>query len=63
MRPYFAVFRGPVDHAIFELGFGLWQHVSQASHRLWVAAVALPDRGRDAMLDDLPDEFFRFPPF
>jgi len=63
MRPNFAVFRGRMDHAIFELGFGLWQHVSQASHRLWVAAVTLPDRDCDSVRDDVPDEFFRFPPF
>ena len=63
MRPNFAMFREPVDHAIFELSFGLWQHLSQASHRLWIAVVTLPDRGCDAMPDDVPDEFFRFPPF
>ena len=56
-------FRGPVDRALFALGFGLWQRVSHASHRLWVAAISLPDRTRGATPDDVPAEFFRFPPF
>lgn len=61
--PTFAAFRGPVDRAVVELGFGLWQRVSQAPHRLWVAVISLPDRIRDATPDDVPAEFFRFPPF
>ena len=60
IRPSFAAFRGPVDR---EGVFELWQRVSQASHRLWTAAVTLPDRGHGALRDDLPAEFFRFPAF
>lgn len=60
IRPSFAAFRGPVDR---EGVFELWQRVSQASHRLWIAAVTLPDRGHGALRDDLPAEFFRFPAF
>ena len=63
IRLGFAAFRGPVDRAGFELVFGLWQRVSQASHRLWITAVTLPDRGHEALRDDVPDECFRFPPF
>lgn len=60
IRPSFAAFRGPVDR---EGVFELWQRVSQASHRLWIAAVTLPGRGHGALPDDLPAEFFRFPAF
>jgi hypothetical protein len=63
IRPSFAAFRGPVDREGFEWVFELWQRVSQASHRLWIAAVTLPDRGHGALRDDLPGEFFRFPAF
>ena len=63
IRPSFAAFRGPVDREGFALVLELWQRVSQARHRLWIAAVTLPDRGHDALPDDVPAEFFRFPPF
>ena len=61
--PSFAAFRGPVDRAVFEPGFGLWRRVSQAPFRLWAAAAALARRGHGAMPDEVPAEFFRFPPF
>ena len=63
ITPSFAAFHGSVDRAVFEPGFGLWQWVSQAPLRLWLAAVTLPDRGCDALPDEVPAEFFRFPPF
>jgi hypothetical protein len=37
--------------------------VSQAPLRLWAAAVTLARRGGGAILDEVPAEFFRFPPF
>lgn len=61
--PSFAALRGPADRAVFEPSFGLWQRVRQMPRRFWVAVVSLPDRGRDARQDDMPAEFFRFPPF
>jgi hypothetical protein len=65
--PSLAGFREPVDRAVFEPGFepgfGLWQRESQMPRRLWAAVVSLPDRGDDALPDDVPAEFFRFPPF
>jgi hypothetical protein len=63
IEPTFAAFREPLDRAVFELGFGLRQRVSQASHRLWVAAISVSDRICDTTPDDVPAEFFRFPPF
>jgi hypothetical protein len=63
IRPSFAAFRGPVDCEGFERVFELWRRASQASHRLWIAAVTLPGRGHGALPDDLPAEFFRFPAF
>ncbi|MBV9018710.1 MAG: hypothetical protein JO058_23935 [Alphaproteobacteria bacterium] len=61
--PSFAAFRGPADRAFFEPGFGPWQRLSKMARRFWTAAVNLPDRGCDATPDDVPAEFFRFPPF
>ncbi|MBV9967517.1 MAG: hypothetical protein JO008_17690, partial [Alphaproteobacteria bacterium] len=55
--------RGPADRAFFEPGFGPWQRLSKMARRFWTAAVNLPDRGCDATPDDVPAEFFRFPPF
>ena len=63
IKPSFAAFRGPVDREGFKGFFELWQRVSKASHRLWIAAVTLPDRGHGPLRDDLPAEFFRFPAF
>ena len=62
-RPSFAAFRGQVDREVFEPGFELWQRLSGPLRRLWLAVITLPDRGRDASPDDVPPEFFRFPPF
>jgi len=62
-EPSFAAFRGPVEREVFEPGFGLWLRLSGPLSRLWRAAIALPDRGSDARPDDVPPEYFRFPPF
>jgi len=59
----FAAFRGPVEREVFEPGFGLWLQLSRALRRLWLAAIMSPDRGADARPDDVPPEYFRFPPF
>jgi len=61
--PSFSAFRGSVDRKVFEPGFGEWRQASAALHRLWQAIVTLPDRGRDAAANDMPPEYFRFPPF
>ena len=63
IRPSFAAFRGSVDREVFEPGFREWQQVGAALSRFWRAVVTLPDRGRDARPDDVPPEYFRFPPF
>jgi hypothetical protein len=62
-RPSFAAFRGPVDREVFEFGVNPWRQASLALRRLWRAVVALPDRGDAATPDDVPPEYFRFPPF
>jgi hypothetical protein len=62
-KPSFAAFREPVEREVFEPGFGLWLRLSGALRRLWRAAITLPDRGADARPDDVPPEYFRFPPF
>ena len=62
-EPSFAAFRGPVDRKVFEPGFREWQRIGAALRWLWQAVVTLPDRGRDATADDVPPEYFRFPPF
>ena len=59
----FAAFRGSVEREVFEPGFGLWLRLSDPLSRLWRAVVTLPDRGGDATPDDVPPEYFRFPPF
>ena len=62
-EPSFAAFRGPVEREVFEPGFGLWQRLEVPFQRLWRAVINLPDRGADAGPDDVPPEFYRFPPF
>ena len=59
----FAAFRGPVEREVFAPGFGLWLRVSKALRGLWLAAIRLPDRGLAPRNEELPPEFFRFPPF
>lgn len=59
----FAGFRGPVEREVFEPGFGLWLRLSGPLNRLWRVAIRLSDRGADARPDDVPPEYFRFPPF
>jgi hypothetical protein len=59
----FAAFRKPVDREVFAPGFDLWQRASSALRRLWRAAIRLPDRSREARPDEIPSEYFRFPPF
>jgi hypothetical protein len=61
--PSFAAFRGPVEREVFEPGLGLWLRLGGTLSRLWLAAIALPDRGPAAAPDELPPEFYRFPPF
>jgi hypothetical protein len=58
----FAAFREPVDREVFAPGFDLWQRASRALRRIGRAAILLPDRGA-ARPDDLPPEYFRFPPY
>ena len=62
-RPSFAAFRGPVEREVFEPGFGLWLQLSRVLRRLGLAAIRLPDRGAEARPDDVPPEYFHFPPF
>jgi hypothetical protein len=62
-RPSFATFRGPVDREVFAPGFDLWLRLSRGPHQLWRVLITLPDRGGAATPDDLPAEYFRFPPF
>jgi hypothetical protein len=59
----FAAFRKPVDREVFAPGFALWQRLGGPLRRVWLAAIRLPDRGRAARPDDVPPEYFRFPPF
>ena len=59
----FAAFRGPVEREVFEPGLGLWLRLSAAVRQFWRAAITLPDRGADARPDDVPPEYFHFPPF
>ena len=59
----FAAFRQPVDREVFAPGFGLWERFSTPLRRVWRVVIRLPDRGRDARPDDMPPEYFRFPPF
>lgn len=60
-EPSFVAFRRPVDRKVFEPGFREWQLLGAPLRRLWHAIVTLPDRGRDA--DEVPPEFFQFPPY
>ena len=59
----FTAFRVPVDRKVFAPGFDLWQRGSRMLRRLRRAAMTLPDRDRDTRPNDVPPEFFRFPPF
>jgi hypothetical protein len=59
----FTAFRKPVDREVFAPGFDLWQRLSTVLRRICRAAILLPDRGRNARPDDVPPEYFRFPPF
>jgi hypothetical protein len=63
MQPSFAAFRGPVDRKVFAPGFVLWTRAGSALRRIVRTVLMLPDRGRDATPDDVPPEYFRFPPF
>ena len=58
----FAAFRKPVDREVFAPGFDLWQRVSAPLRRVRWTVMRLPDRGREARPDELPPEYFRFPP-
>jgi len=59
----FAAFRAPVDRTVFEPGFRLWKRVGEPLNRFWRAVLRVPDRGPDAASDELPPEYFRYPPF
>jgi hypothetical protein len=63
MQPSFAAFRIPVDRKVFAPGFVTWLRIGRPFRRLWLTAVRLPDRGGAEPPDDLPPEFFRYPPF
>ncbi|HVH79501.1 MAG TPA: hypothetical protein VM782_08945 [Stellaceae bacterium] len=63
LSPGFAAFRAPVDRTVFEPGFRLWLRVSRPLDRFWRTVLRLPERRPDAANDDLPPEYFRFPPF
>jgi hypothetical protein len=41
---------------------GDWQRANRTLRRLWAGLIALPDRGGAATPDDVPREFYRFPP-
>jgi hypothetical protein len=62
IQPSFAAFRGPVDRKVFAPGFVLWTHAGGVLRRLARAVLMLPDRGAPADQQDLPPEFYRFPP-
>lgn len=57
----FAAFREPVDRAVFEPGFALWERAAGPLGRLLRTLLRLPDKGREAT-SELPPEYFRFPP-
>lgn len=59
----FGAFRGVVDRKVFAPGFDLWLRLGTPFRLLVRMVIALPDRGADATPDDVPPEFFRFPPF
>ena len=59
----FVAFRGPVEREVFAPGYVLWTRAGGALRRLVRTVLMLPDRGADARPDDVPPEFFRFPPF
>jgi hypothetical protein len=61
-RSSFAAFRGPVDRTVFAPGFELWLRLERPVRRLWRGLINLPDRGDAATPDDVPPEYFRFPP-
>ena len=62
IRPSFVAFRGTVDREVFEPGFRVWQEIGAPLRWLLRAIVTLPDRGREAAPEDVPPEYFRFPP-
>jgi hypothetical protein len=62
-RPSFAAFRGSAEREVFEPGFALWERAAGPLRRMLRALVGLPDRGRDARPDEVPTEYYRFPPF
>lgn len=59
----FAAFRLPVDRRVFAPTFDLRSRPGKALRRLWLVTISLPDRGAGANGDELPCEYFRFPPF
>jgi hypothetical protein len=63
IRLSFVTGRGSTDAGFFAPGSALRQQICATLHRLWLALIALPDRGQNASAADLPAEFFRFPPF
>ncbi len=62
IQPSFTAFRGPVDRRVFAPGFVLWTRMERAVRRVVWAVLMLPDRGQAAEREELPPEFFRFPP-
>ena len=62
-RPGFVAFRESVDREVFEPGFALWERAAGPLRRVWRALIRLPDRGRGARPDEVPPEYYRFPPF
>ena len=62
IQPSFAAFRGPVDRRVFAPGFVLWTRMESAVRRVARTVLMLPDRGAAADQEELPPEFYRFPP-
>lgn len=59
----FSAFRKPVEREAFAPGFDLWRQLSRPLRRTVRTLIRLPDRGGDARPDDVPPEYFRFPPY
>jgi hypothetical protein len=59
----FAAFRVSADRWVYPPCVDLWLWTNAALRRLSRAAILLPDRGLAAQADELPQEYFRFPPF
>jgi len=52
------------DIGIFDApGARARDEIFKVLRRLWREILALPDRGAAATPDDVPSEFYRFPPF